>query len=224
MRRKKSERARHDIRLSGHPQRKDHLICDDDYIAVRSPLTWAAAVHHGWDQWAWANRQHFEDFLSTEDAPDYLNEWKKRMEKGKVYVYIAFNVPVPVWVLRNQNGFNHYGLTNLALEFDAWSLPYLEKSTPNNWLVWDEENRYTKSIDDVKQMIRSEPTRQDPPQDEEIPITRGANVIKTLEEAENVVAHLDMAIQAITQWGKSFDPRTIEKDVIKPASRLRRTP
>lgn len=207
-----SKQAREDIRLSGHPQRKDSMIYNDDYLYVVSPLTWAAAVRHGYDEWAWANREKFDTVLSSEGSNDYNNEWKSRTQRGNVYVYIIFKVPVPVWLTRQQGTFKRMSLTNLALELNKDQLKGLKH--PDNWTVWDEENRNTLKIADVKDMILAEPTRVDP-QDEEVPIPRGANVYKSQEEAQEVVAHLDAALQAIQEWAKTFNPKTIKSDALK---------
>ena len=206
-----SKIARDDIRLSGHPTRKDNLIYDDDYVTVLVPLTWAAAVRYGYPGWAWANRETFDDVLSN-DGNDFRNEWKKSTSRGGVYVYITFNSPVPIWVSRAGNTFRQYELTNLALELNNDALKKLGNVYALR--VWDEENRNSLTIGDVKQMIRAEPTRKDP-QDEEIPVTRGRNVYSTAEEAEEVVRHLDAALAAVVEWAKSFDAATIKQDAMK---------
>jgi hypothetical protein len=206
-----SKVARDDIRLSAHPSRKDNLIYDDDYIEVLAPLTWAAAVRYGYPGWSWANRETFDQVLSDE-SNDFHNEWKKKTAGGKAYVYLIFHAPVPIWVARTQGTFKRYELTNLALELDIKNLRNL--GNVDKLTVWDEENRNSMTIKDVKNMIMAEPTRQDP-QDEEVPITRGANVISTPEEAKATVDHLNMALAAMVEWAQSFDPATIKKDAMK---------
>lgn len=208
-----SKKAREDIQLSNHGERQDGLIYADDYVEVLVPLTWAAAVYYGYDQWAWANREQFDTFISSEDAPDYKNEWKQRTTGGKVYVYITFRVPAPVWVSRKNGKFNWHELTSLALELNTAEMRKLATTNPDTWKVWDEENRNTMTIRDVKQMLLDEPTRQDP-QDDELPIRRGANVYKTPEEAQAVVQHLDMALKAIVDWSAKFDPKTVKQDAM----------
>jgi hypothetical protein len=208
-----SKQARDDVRLGGHPKRKDSMIYNDDYLYAVSPLTWAAAVRYGYDEWAWANREKFDTMLASEGNNDWNNEWKNRSNKGKVYVYIVFKVPVPVWLTRHQGSFKRLSLTNLALELNAKELK-TGLGSPDEWLVWDEENRNTLTIADVKEMILAEPTRVDQ-QDAELPIPRGANVYKSDKEAQEVVAHLDMALQAIQEWGAAFDPKTIKADALK---------
>ena len=207
-----SKKAREDIRLSGHPKRTDDLIYDDDYVTVVAPLTWAAAVRYGYQGWAWANRETFDEVLSA-DGNDFRNEWKKSTERGKAYVYITFNVPVPGWVTRKQGEFEHYELTSLALELDTANLRNLDN--PDSLEVYDEENRHVLTIEDVKSMIRAEPTRQDP-QDDDLPefATRGPNVYKTPEEAKAVITHLDAALQAIVEWAKAFNPKTIKQNAL----------
>jgi hypothetical protein len=206
-----SKAAREDIRYSGHPTRQDDLIYDDDYVTVMAPLTWAAAVQYGYPSWAWANRETFDEVLSNE-GQDYRNVWKANTGRGSIYVYIHFKVPVPGWVARTGGQFVLHHLDDLALELKANDLRGLKNW--DKWTVWDQENRNTMSIKDVKDMIMAEPTRADS-QDEEIPITRGGNMISTPEEAANIVKHLDAAIKAVVEWAHQFDPNLIKQDVTK---------
>ena len=206
-----SKVARDDKRLSGHPARKDHQIYDDDYLSIRAPLTWAAAVHFGYPGWSWANREAFDEVLSTEGS-DYRNEWKTLTSKGNVYVYITFKAPVPIWVSRYESTFKRFQLTNLAVQLTANNMQNLTDT--DSLEVWDEENRHSLTIRDVKDMILAEPTRQDPP-DEEIPLKRGANAYATPEEAQAVVAHLDAGLAAMVEWAQTFDPATIKQDALK---------
>lgn len=206
-----SKAAREDIRLSGHPTRQDSLIYDDDYITALAPLTWAAAVHFGYSQWAWANRDTFDEVLSNEGR-DFRNEWATRTGRGQVYVYLTFKVPVPGWVARGNGGFVIHDLSNLALELKGDSLKKLGK--PDSWLVWDEENRNSMTIADVKKMMMAEPTRVDP-QDEELPIKRGRNTISSAEDAKTIIQHLDAALKAVSEWGAQFDTSSIKQDATK---------
>jgi hypothetical protein len=46
-------------------------------LTVLVPLTYAAAVRYGWDEWAWANRKNFDDALRGTGSA-WNNEWKSR--------------------------------------------------------------------------------------------------------------------------------------------------
>jgi len=207
-----SKKAREDIRLSGHPKRKDSLVYDDDFVRVLVPLTYAAAVKYGYDEWTWANRASFDEILAGDDNTRFRDAWLAATKKGSFYVYINFKVPVPCWIARTSGSFKACDLTSLAVEFNVADLK--NPGDPNDWEVWDEENRNTRKISDIKSMILSEPTR---PQDdvEELPIQRGANVYGSAEQAQEVVAHLDMALQAIQEWLVQFDPKSVKSDVMK---------
>lgn len=200
-----SKAAREDIRIAG-----DAPIYDDDYITALVPLTYAAAVKYGWDEWAWANRTKFDEILSSDSS--FHDAWKNGTSGGKVYVYLTFKVPVPSWIARSQGGFVRRELTNLALQLTAG------QPMPSNMdaiSVFDEENQQTKTIGEVKQAILAEPEREPDAQDEEIPIKRGPNVYKTKDEAEQVVWHLNKALEAIKRWLPSFDAEKIKSDVMK---------
>jgi len=84
---------------------------------------------------------------------------------------------------------------------------------PDEWSVYDQENRNTLNIGQVKAMIMAEPTRVDPT-DEESPLTRGRNVYKDETEAQAVVASLDRALRAVQKWIAKFDPKNIKKDAL----------
>ena len=200
-----SKQARGDIR--------EQTIYDDDVITALAPLTYAAAVKYGYDAWPWASRSGFETVLSGDNDPSQSwrnrDEWKDRTTKGAVFVYLTFKVPVPAWVARREGNWELKDLTDLAL-----SLTSAEASAnPNDWKVFDQENRNTMSIAQVKQMILAEPKRVDPT-DEESPIRRGANVYKDEAEAQNVVASLDRALVAIKKWIKTFDRDEIKSDAL----------
>jgi hypothetical protein len=197
-----SKAARDDIRAD--------VIYDDDYVTALAPLTYAAAVKYGHDEWAWANRAKFDEVLGGE-GHSYSDNWKSNTQQGKAYVYITFKVPVPSWISRKSSQFERRRLTNLALEVDVNRLKSLN---PDDLVVWDEENRNTMRLRDVKEQILAEPTRPPDPQDDEIPIKRGPNVYKNKDEADQVVWHLDKAMQAIVKWAKSFDPKKVKSDAL----------
>lgn len=196
-----SKAARDDIRVD--------VIYDDDYVTALAPLTYAAAVKYGHDEWAWANRAKFDEVLDNERS--FGDNWKSATGQGKFYVYLTFKVPVPSWISRKSGQFERRRLTNLALELDAGKL---RSSNTDSLVVWDEENRNTMTVGQVKEMIQAEPARAPDPQDEEIPIKRGPNVYKNAEEAEQVVFHLNKAVQAVAKWARSFDPKTIKSDAL----------
>lgn len=197
-----SKKARTDIR--------EQTIYDDDVITALAPLTYAASVKYGYDQWPWASRGEFEKVLSGDDPSSFRNrdEWKTKTSAGKVFVFLTFKTPVPAWVTRTGGNWELRDLTDLALELDKAS----SGANPDQWQVYDQENRNTLTIAKVKEMIMAEPTRVDPT-DEESPIKRGANVYKTPEEAQQVVASLDRAVQAVRKWAVKFDATKIKSDV-----------
>lgn len=199
-----SKQARTDIR--------EQTIYDDDTITALAPLTYAAAVKYGYDAWPWASRANFDTVLSGEhDANSWRNkdEWKDRTTKGNIFVYLTFKVPVPAWVARREGNWELKDLTDLALSLTQDQA----RTNPDTWTVFDQENRNTLTIAQVKQMIMAEPTRVDPT-DEESPIRRGANVYKDEKEAQNVVASLDRALASVKKWLPSFDKKSIKSDAL----------
>lgn len=182
-----SKKARTDIRIAD-----DQPIYEDDNITAIIPLTYAAAVHHGYDLWPWANRKGFEQVL-TGDAGDWRHrdEWKQRSARS-IFVYLRFKALVPAWVTRRDGNWEVKDLTDLALELDKDNT----RANSDDWVVYDQENRNTLTIGQVKAMILAEPTRNDPT-DDESPIKRGGNVYKDESEAKAVVLSLDKAIKAI---------------------------
>lgn len=197
-----SKKARTDIRAE--------TIYDDDVITAVAPLTYAAAVKFGYDMWPWANRKGFEAVLSGEKEDwRFKDEWKGRTGKGNVFVYLTFKVPVPAWVARREGNWELKDLTDLALELDKNTAA----QPVNDWTVYDQENRNSLNVAQVKQMILAEPTRVDPAEDES-PIRRGANAYKDEAEAKNVVASLDHALRAIKKWIGKFDAKKVKSDVL----------
>jgi len=197
-----SKQARDDIRVD--------VIYDDDFVTALAPLTYAAAVKYGHDEWAWANRAKFDEVLSGE-GHSYGDQWQSNTSQGKVYVYVMFKVPVPCWISRKSSQFERRRLTNLALEI---SRDALKRVNPDDIVFWDEENMNTRRLRDIKQMIVDEPTKAPDPQDDEIPIKRGPNVYKTAEEAQQVVWHLEKAVEAIIKWARTFNPKRIKSNAL----------
>lgn len=196
-----SKKARTDIR--------EETIYDDDVITALAPLTYAAAVKYGYDIWPWASRKGFEAVLAG-DQQDwrFRDEWKQHTQRGSVFVYLTFKVPVPAWVTRRDGNWELKDLTDLALALDKDKL----KDNPDVWVVYDQENRNTLTIGQVKEMILAEPTRVDPT-DDESPIKRGANVYKDEAEAQHVVNSLDRAVKSVKKWAAKFDVKKIKSDV-----------
>jgi hypothetical protein len=196
-----SKKARSDIR--------EETIYDDDVITALAPLTYAAAVKYGYDLWPWASRKGFDQVLSGETGDwRFRDEWKGQTQRGNTFVYLTFKVPVPAWVTRRDGNWELKDLTDLALALSKDN----SRENTGAWVVFDQENRNTLTIDQVKQMIMAEPTRVDPT-DEESPIKRGANVYKDEVEAGRVVASLDRAVKAIKKWISKFDPKAVKSDV-----------
>lgn len=204
-----SKKARDDIRVE--------TIYDDAYISAIAPLTYAAAVKYGWDDWAWANRQTFEQVL-TSDA-GWRDSWKKTTSSGQFYVYLTFKGPVPTWVSRSGQSFKRFDLTDLSLVIDKKNAQEIAAGDYSSVIVFDQENSSKRTLQDIRDMISAEPGRAaNPDEDEdedETPVQRGAAVYKTREEAEEVLAHLDKALDAVAKWVATFDTRRIKTDALK---------
>lgn len=197
-----SKKARTDIRAV--------TIYDDDIITATAPLTYAAAVRFGYDMWPWANRKGFEAVLGGESSSwNFRDEWKQRTGKGSVLVYLTLKGPVPAWIVRREGNWELKDLTDLAIELDK----DVARHNVSDWVVFDQENRNTLTVAQVRQMILAEPTRIDPT-DDESPITRGANAYKSADEAERVVNSLDRALAAVKKWYATFDLKQIKSDAL----------
>jgi hypothetical protein len=182
-----SKKARTDIRIVDNKP-----IYEDDIIVAVVPLTYAAAVRYGYDLWPWASRKGFEGVLSGESGDwRFRDEWKQRTQRN-IFVYLRLKGPVPAWVTRREGNWEVKDLTDLALELDKDNL----RTNTDDWVVYDQENRNTLTIGQVKAMILAEPTRVDPT-DEESPIIRGGNAYKDQAEAQRVVDSLERAIKAV---------------------------
>jgi hypothetical protein len=196
-----SKAARSDVRVQ--------TVYDDDFLTVRVPLTYAAAVNYGWDSWAWANRKGFEDALRG-GGQSWNNQWKNTTgSQGSVYVYIHFKVPMPPWVAYADNEFRRHELDSLALVIPAADLANFNEDTVK---LYDTDNRSNLTLGKIKQQIRDEAKRKYDPEEEETPIHTGPAVYQNDQEAEEVVRHLDAALTALKHWGTTFDPRNIVSD------------
>lgn len=200
-----SKKARTDIRIAS-----DRPVYEDDIIRVIVPLTYAAAVRYGYDLWPWASRKSFEAVLSGEKTDwRFQDVWKQKTGAGSIIVYLNFQGPVPAWMTRRDGNWEVKDLTDLALELDKNKA----RENSDTWTVYDQENRNTLTIGQIKQMIMDEPTRVDPA-DQETPYTRGPNAYSTAEEAMKVVQSLDKALAAIKKWLVKFDTKSIHSDVL----------
>lgn len=205
----RTKEMRTDFQTSAHPARDDGLIFSDDYITAMSPLTWATAVKYGYSSWAWANPDTFDRVLSK-PSHDYENVWMSQLQRGHVYVYLTFNVPVPGWISAKHQVATHYGFTNLALELEQANMADL--GNMDDLAVWDEENRHTLTVGQVKDAIRAEVTRDTDPANDpnpDQPIKQGGRVVQSPEEAEEIIQHLDAALRAVAEWAAQFDVTTL---------------
>jgi hypothetical protein len=201
-----SKAARDDIRIQ--------TVYDDDYLNVIVPLTYAAAVKYGWDTWSWANKKSFEDSLRG-SGPGWNHPWKNTTGRdGSVFVYIRFKVPMPAWVAYSNNEFNRHEFDDLALVIPAKDLANFNEDTVK---LYDSENRANLTLGGLKKKIRDEAKRVYDPEQEENPVYTGPPVFQNDQEAEEVVKHLEAALEAVKHWGSTFDPRQIVSDFMPNA-------
>jgi hypothetical protein len=195
-----SKAARDDIRIQ--------TVYDDDYVTVIVPLTYAAAVKYGWDSWSWANRKSFEDALRGQAS--WNNAWVNTTKRDQsIFVYIHFKVPMPPWVAYSNNEFRRHELDSLALVLPANQLANFNEDTVK---LYDTENRANLTLGGLKKQINDEVVRKYDPDNEENPVHTGPSVFASQEEANEVIRHLDAALNALKEWGASFDPRQIVAD------------
>jgi hypothetical protein len=182
-----SAKARTDIQVQ--------TVYDDDYLTVLVPLTYAAAVKYGFDEWAFSNQRSFEDDLKN---------GKSRTWNGEdVFVYVDFKVPMPPWMGQVKNGTaSRHELDRLALVIPFDEIANLNVDTVK---MYDTESRSILTLAALKQQILSEPKRVYDPEQEEFPEHLGAPVFKDEQEAQQVVQHLDAGLSALKNWGRSFD-------------------
>jgi hypothetical protein len=205
--------ARMDYRIDN-----DKKIYDDPVIEVIAPLTYAAAVRYGWDEWEFSNPEKFTDQLTRGDSGSTWNTtspWAKFMRDGNAFVFIHFKHPVPGWVSFENEQFRYYSLTNLAMVLPEKSLRHFNTQTTP---VYDEENRHVMTLQDVKQMILNEPKRDYDADKDEYPY-KNPRVYSEQSEAEEIVRHFEAALQAIKQWGRTFDYSRIVKDPMQAGER-----
>lgn len=190
-----SKAAREDIEVD--------FIFENDYVRVLCPLTYAASVRYGFDNWPFSNRATFDEVLDTEHS--FRDAWKSTTQRS-VLVFWYWKVPMPSWISRKDNEFHRYELVNLAMEIPRLSQPSTEPQ------FHDEENTANMSPVQVMKMLADEPTRPTDPQDEEMPVKRGPNAYATEAEAKGRLFAFERAIEAINRWFKNFDVKRVKVD------------
>lgn len=202
-----ARKARTDIRIADNKP-----IYSDDNLTVMAPLTYGAAVRFGHEMWPWANRANFERVLSGEPGGwQDRDEWKEHTKNDNVIVYMHFSAPVPAQVIRRGGGWQLFDLVDLALKLNK----AVAQNNPDEWVVYDQENRNILTVAQIKQMILAEPTRVDTEDEMRMPKMRGGNVYATAAEAQAVVKSLDQAVHAVQQWIANFNVKKIRTDVMK---------
>lgn len=200
-----SKKARTDIRIADNKP-----IYSDDNITAICPLTYAAAVQWGHDEWEFANPAGFEQVLGNDDS-GRSDQWKQRTQGGKILVYLTFTAPVPGWIIMRGRTPKRVDLTDLALHLDKDDM----RENPDSWQVIDQENnsRQMKTIAQIKQMITAEATRVEPPGEPGM-MTLGKRAYKNADEAQKVVASLDQALRAIKKWLATFDVKQVKSNML----------
>jgi hypothetical protein len=114
-------------------------------------------------------------------------------------------------VIRRGGGWQLFDLVDLALKLNK----AVAQNNPDEWVVYDQENRNILTVAQIKQMILAEPTRVDTEDEMRMPKMRGGNVYATAAEAQAVVKSLDQAVHAVQQWIANFNVKKIRTDVMK---------
>lgn len=198
-----SKEAREDI--------QSVTLINDEFLQVICPLTYAASVRYGFDNWSFSSRATFDEVLENEHS--FRDAWKQTTSRATL-VFFCWKVPMPSWISRKENEFCRYELVNLALE-----LPHNSADVDRNTLIFhDEENAVNMTYAQLCKMISDEPTRLPDPQDEEMPVKRGLNAYSTKEEAAVRRQAFDEALVAVLGWACVFDTARIKKDVFSSIS------
>lgn len=198
-----SKEARDDIEVE--------KIFEDDYVRLLCPLTYAASVRYGFDNWPFSNRDTFDEVLGTEHS--FRDAWKSTASRS-VLVFWYWKVPMPSWISRKNNEFHRYELVNLAMEIPRTAMTFDAGSS--NIVFHDEENAANTTHDQVLKMIQVEPTRPPDPQDEEMPVKRGPNAYHGLQDAAARSAAFARAFVAVMDWAEKFDAKRVKADVFGP--------
>jgi hypothetical protein len=192
-----------DVRYAGHPKRTDNLIYDDEFLTVISPLTYAASVRYGNAGWPLADPKEFNKQLDITYKERFISGWQHTTAQ-RVPVFLNFKVPMPSSVsVTAAKGAARHTLKDLALYLERDKLDNL--GDPDTWSVNTEDNRRL-SVDAVKTAIRNEPNKEQP---DPSAIYVTAPAIKTPEQAEEIIQHLDQALVAVEEWAAQFDPQQI---------------
>jgi hypothetical protein len=116
---------------------------------------------------------------------------------------------MPPWVAYSNEQFRRHELDSVTLVIPANQLTNFNEDTIK---LYDSENRANLTLGKIKQQIRDEPKRVYDPEKEEHPVKAGPPVYKDDQEAEQVVQHLDAGLNALKQWGATFNPKQIVSD------------
>jgi hypothetical protein len=194
-----SRAAREDIRIEP--------IYSDAIVEVFCPLTYAAAVHYGWDSWPVSDRSIFEQCL--EGSQNWNDPWRKTTGEGKkVPVFFRFKVPMPSWIAYEKNSFERITMTNIHALMDRGALV---RMVPEAAEFFDEENRKV-SLHALVEKILEEPKRTCNPEDEEYPILIGPRVFETDEQAQAVANAFLGAWEHTAKWASKFNAKQIVVD------------
>lgn len=197
--------AAKDVRVAN-----DKYIYSDDYVNIIVPLTYAAAVRYGWQEWAWANRENFEKLLMAKGA-NQVDLWQKHTRENLIAI-MNFKKPMPGWVTRRRNEFKLATLTNLAVFIPISKLQDL--SIQDDLKFWDEENRQNLTYAQIAEIIQSEPNKpENTEQDEMLPL-KSWKVYKTKEEADKSLEHFNHALTQLASWAHSFNTKKIKSDTL----------
>jgi len=199
-----AQHAAKDVRVAS-----DKYVYSDDFVSIIVPLTYAAAVRYGWQEWAWANKENFEKMLMGRGTnTDY---WRQHT-KDNIIAILRFKKPMPGWVTRARNEFKTPTLTNLAVFMPIAELKSL--SIRDDLQFWDEENKQNLNYDDIAKIIKSEPDKPDnSEQDEMLPI-KSWKVYKTSAEADKALEHFNHALTELVKWASQFDSKKVKSDTL----------
>lgn len=194
-----SRAAREDIRVES--------VYSDEIVDVICPLTYAAAVRYGWDNWVISDRSVFEQCL--EGSQNWNDPWRKTTGEGqKVPVFFRFKVPMPSWIAYEKNAFERITLTNVHILLPRGAM---SRITPESAEFFDEENRKVV-LQAVCEKILNEPKRVCNPEEEEYPILTGPRVFETDEQAQSVCNALLNAWEQTVKWAAKFSHKQIVVD------------
>lgn len=167
------QKAAKDVRIGGSKP-----VYDDDYLSIVVPLSYAASVRYGYQGWAWANKEQFQNFLER-PSPDRWNE----ATQDNVYAYVKFHVPVPSTLFKESGAQGLY-MSRRYLTHLAIAMPKVEmgRLTERALMVYSEEAGIKTSVENIRRSLRAEAERKDEPDSPENPIQQGPRVLKTKDE------------------------------------------